>query len=64
MSLRPERDEKLRSGEIEAPPEASREDSLKRYEPPRVECYGRLHEVTQMGGSLVVDTGFNLGNPP
>lgn len=34
------------------------------YRPPRLVCYGRLAEVTQFGGSQLVDSGNNLGNLP
>jgi hypothetical protein len=31
------------------------------YRPPRLECHGRLSEVTRFGGSQVVDSGAGLG---
>ena len=37
---------------------------LKPYEPPRLECYGKLDEVVQFYGSKQVDSGSGLGNPP
>lgn len=64
MSSRPEREAPLRNDGVDTPSNSSRENGLRRYQPPRVECHGRLHHVTQMGGSLIVDTMSNLGNPP
>lgn len=36
--------------------------SRKPYRRPRLVSYGRLAELTQFGGSQVVDSGNNLGN--
>jgi len=36
----------------------------RKYEPPRIESYGKLDEVTLFGGSNVVDSGGGLGNQP
>lgn len=32
------------------------------YHPPRLECHGRLAELTQFGGSQILDSGGGLGN--
>ncbi len=34
------------------------------YQPPRLECHGRLAELTQFGGSQILDSGGGLGNQP
>lgn len=39
----------------------SDERSPRPYRPPRLEAYGRLVDLTQMNGSVQVDTGFGLG---
>lgn len=44
--------------EARRPGEASRRRT---YRPPRLECHGRLAEVTCFGGSQVVDSGGGLG---
>lgn len=36
--------------------------SPKPYRTPRLVSYGRLAELTEFGGSQVVDSGNNLGN--
>lgn len=36
----------------------------KPYRPPRLVAYGRLADVTQFGGSQVVDSGGGLGSQP
>jgi hypothetical protein len=43
-----------------APPAAAR--ARRPYRTPRVIRYGRLAELTEFGGSQVVDSGNNLGN--
>lgn len=34
------------------------------YHPPRLERYGRLTEITHLGGSFVIDSGGGLGPLP
>ncbi len=64
MCSRPEKEENVQNDEIEAQSETSRENSLKRYEAPRLECCWRLHEVIQFSGSLPTDSGGNFGQQP
>lgn len=46
-------------GALRRPPVARRRP----YAPPRLECHGRLVDLTQFGGSQVVDSGSaSLGN--
>ncbi|HVS62370.1 MAG TPA: hypothetical protein VMT85_02585 [Thermoanaerobaculia bacterium] len=40
-----------------------RDAGRKSYQSPRLECYGKLSEVTQFGGSQQVDSG-SLGPQP
>ena len=39
----------------------ARAGARRRYVPPRLECHGRLAEVTRFGGSEIVDSGGGLG---
>lgn len=34
------------------------------YQAPRLECHGRLADLTQFGGLEVLDSGGGLGNQP
>ena len=36
----------------------------RKYEPPRIESYGKLDKVTMFGGSAQVDSGNGLGDQP
>lgn len=36
----------------------------RRYRPPRLECHGRLAELTRFGGSQIIDSGGGLGQQP
>lgn len=66
MSSHPEKEEVLTDVDIKPHSETSQEKSLKRYEAPRVQRYGKLHAVTHTVGYQVVDSGSNFGNivPP
>ena len=36
----------------------------RKYEPPRIESFGKLAEVARFNGSLQVDSGGGLGDQP
>jgi hypothetical protein len=40
------------------------EDGKKPYFGPSLQCYGGLVDVTQFGGSVVLDSGAGLGPDP
>ena len=48
------------SGEPMQPPR-ERGEPRKPYRTPRLECHGRLVDLTRFGGSQVVDSGGGLG---
>lgn len=53
-----ERNRARSEGEITVP------RSRRPYHPPRLECHGRLAELTRFGGSQIIDSGGGLGNQP
>ena len=49
-------------GRATAPGE--RHGDRRSYRPPRLECHGRLVELTRFGGSQTIDSGSGLGRLP
>jgi hypothetical protein len=62
----PRRHEPARGPEDRAPgmPQPGAAAPRRRYRRPRLECHGRLAEVTRFGGSQIIDSGGGLGQQP
>lgn len=60
----PRRIEPVQAEEVPSSDAESRSASptSKPYRSPRLVSYGRLTQVTQFGGSQILDSGGNLGN--
>jgi hypothetical protein len=49
---------------LEAPDAPGAAAPPRQYRPPRLECHGRLAELTRFGGSQIIDSGGGLGQQP
>lgn len=62
MTRKPAQESGSERCELESSRGPASKGPVEPYEPPRLERYGRVSDLTCFGGSQIIDTGGNLGN--